>query len=617
MYNAFFGFREKPFKLVPNPDYLYLSKSHEDALAHLAYAVDQGDGFVVIIGEVGTGKTTLCRNFLEQLGSDTESAYIFNPRLDSTQLMSSICNEYGIKTSGRQDIKELLDKLNTYLIAQHRLDRKVVLLIDEAQGLSIESLEMVRLISNLETTRSKLLQIILVGQPELEQKLESHELRQLAQRISLNCQLKPLTVSETDGYIRHRVGIAAVRPTEIFTAGACQRAYAYSKGVPRLINIVCDRALLAAYSCNQSTVNGNLMQTVTAELDRRGHEVQPRSFPWRMIWLAIAVVLVFAVSFWGIRSGVLTRLMPARTSGRNGRNVMQGVPQARAYKVPAQPVGTSPKPKPETAAQTVEMSPKPEPEAEARPVETSHALDPDVAAASDAPQPTVESPPAMPVPQIQSFTTMSRHTSRLRATALVFGMWQRPQPAPEQYPPDLPDADFFRITAFRNGLRVYVIKDDWELIQRINLPAIVGVKQPGTDRKIYLALIGWDGRQVRLTGDQPDKMVAIDFNQLRTIHDGPIYIVWKNTLGYDFIIGQGAKPEALQRVKKLLMRIGYKDILPTPVYDPPLHKSILDFQARHQINTDGLVGPLTKIFLVREAGGIDIPLLNQRRRDGA
>jgi general secretion pathway protein A len=625
MYNTFFGFREKPFKLVPNPDYLYLSKSHEDALAHLAYAVDQGDGFVVIIGEVGTGKTTLCRNFLEQLDSDTESAYIFNPRLDSTQLMSSICNEYGIKTSGRQDIKELLDKLNTYLIAQHRLDRKVVLLIDEAQGLSIESLEMVRLISNLETTRSKLLQIILVGQPELEQKLASHELRQLAQRISLNCQLKPLTASETDGYIRHRVNIAAVRPSEVFTTGACQKAYEYSGGVPRLINIICDRALLAAYSSNQSTIHGSLVQAVAAELDRRGHEIRPRSFPWRALWLAIAIVLLFAVSFWGIRSGILTRLMPGGASSRHDRNATQGIPQVRAYKVPAQPV--EPPSEPEVAAQPVERPPEPEvakqpveppsePEVATQSAETSTVLEPDVAAANDAPQPAVESPPVRPVPQIQNFTTMSRHASRLRATALIFGMWQRPKPAPEQYPPDLPDADFFKISAFRNGLRVYVIENDWELIQRINLPAIVGVKQPGTDSKIYLALIGWDGQQVRLTGDQPDRMVAVDFDQLRAILDGPIYIVWKNTLGYDFIIGQGAKPEALLKVKKLLMRIGYEDILPTPVYDPPLHRSILDFQARHQINTDGLVGPLTKILLIREAGGIDVPLLNQHRRDG-
>ncbi|MGE5840727.1 MAG: ExeA family protein, partial [Deltaproteobacteria bacterium] len=184
MYNSFFGFRERPFQLVPNPAYLYLSRSHEEAMAHMVYAISQGDGFVEITGEVGTGKTTLCRAVLENLDPRTKAAYIFNPKLDSLQLLKAINDEFGID-SGSDSIKELTDTLNAFLMKNRMEGNKVVLIIDEAQNLNKDVLEQLRLISNLETTTSKLIQIILVGQPELGEMLDSNELRQLGQRINL------------------------------------------------------------------------------------------------------------------------------------------------------------------------------------------------------------------------------------------------------------------------------------------------------------------------------------------------------------------------------------------------------------------------------------------------
>jgi len=200
MYNKFFGFKEKPFKLVPNPEYLFLSKSHEEALAHLSYAIYHGEGFVEIIGEVGTGKTTLCRVFLENLDKSIEAAYIFNPKLDALQLLKVINDEFGIDSSP-DNTKDLIDILNSFLIEKKSSGQKVLVLIDEAQNLSLEVLEQLRLLSNLETTREKLLQIILVGQPELGEMLASHKLRQLGQRITINCQLTPLSYAETRDYI--------------------------------------------------------------------------------------------------------------------------------------------------------------------------------------------------------------------------------------------------------------------------------------------------------------------------------------------------------------------------------------------------------------------------------
>jgi general secretion pathway protein A len=258
MYTRFFGFKERPFKLVPNPAYLYLSKGHEEALAHLQCAIVHEDGFVAITGEVGTGKTTLCRSFLENLGKEVEAAYIFNPRLDAVGLLKAINQELGIEHTA-DAIKPLTDTLNQYLMAQHAQGKKVLLIIDEAQNLGRDVLEQLRLLSNLETTLHKLLQIVLVGQPELGDLLDSHELRQLRQRITLYARLRPFTFKETRDYIEHRIRIASGRSAVRFTRAACRRIHRFAGGIPRLINIACDRALLCAFGVESRKVTGRIV----------------------------------------------------------------------------------------------------------------------------------------------------------------------------------------------------------------------------------------------------------------------------------------------------------------------------------------------------------------------
>jgi len=286
MYQYFFGFKKKPFKLVPNPDYLYLSASHEEALAHLQYALKHGDGFVKITGEVGTGKTTLCRAFLEALGEETEAAYIFNPRLDPVELMKAINDEFGIDSTS-DHLKTLIDALNAFLIEQKKKRKNVILLIDEAQNLTFEVLEQIRLLSNLETTREKLLQIILVGQPELGQLLASHALRQLAQRITLSCRLRPLNSKETRDYIQHRIRVASVRPGVIFNRGAVRAIHRYTRGIPRLINIACDRSLLTAYGADQRRVTAEIARKAIAEISGK----PLKRFDGWARWAAFAAIL--------------------------------------------------------------------------------------------------------------------------------------------------------------------------------------------------------------------------------------------------------------------------------------------------------------------------------------
>ncbi|HXE97818.1 MAG TPA: AAA family ATPase [Dongiaceae bacterium] len=271
MYCDFFGFSEKPFTITPNPHFVFLSGIHREAFARLLYGVDSHAGFIALTGEVGTGKTTMLRTLLAQLDPEKyRTALIFNPCMSGEQLLASICREFGIE-AGERNRFGYLDELNRFLIDQHGI-RTVVLVIDEAQNLAPEVLELVRLISNLETERDKLIQIILAGQPELNGILRRHDLRQLNQRITVRCQLTPMTLDDTAQYITHRLKISGSRIPDIFSRAAIRRIYRFSHGIPRLINVACEQALVMAWTRESRTVSPSIAAEVIAELqpsDRR------------------------------------------------------------------------------------------------------------------------------------------------------------------------------------------------------------------------------------------------------------------------------------------------------------------------------------------------------------
>ena len=268
MYTKFFGFREKPFMLAPNTAYLFLGKSHEEALAHLNYAVSEGEGFISLIGKRGVGKTTTCRAFIDRREANTAIAYIFKPEASPEELLKKINAEFSI-SADTDDSKELSDALNTFLMQRRVEGQKVVLFIDDAQNLKADALEQVRLLSNLETTREKLLQIVLVGEPELADMLGSRALRQLGQRVSVSCTIQPLTYEETCAYIYHRMGIASLGALTHFEASALKRIYKFSGGIPRKINIACDKSLFSAYRANHSHITGEIAKTAILNLTGR------------------------------------------------------------------------------------------------------------------------------------------------------------------------------------------------------------------------------------------------------------------------------------------------------------------------------------------------------------
>ena len=289
MYQHYFGLAEAPFSIAPDPRYLYLSQRHQEALAHLLYGVSGDGGFVLLTGEIGAGKTTVCRCLLRQIPETCDVAYIFNPKLTVEELLSTICVEFGIEcVPGNTSIKVFVDCINAYLLDAHAKGRHTVLIIDEAQNLSAELLEQMRLLTNLETDQRKLLQIILIGQPELALMLERPELRQLSQRIIARYHLGPLTRAEVAAYVRHRLEVSGAQ-RQLFPARLMGRLYRLSGGVPRVINVLCDRALLGTYVQGKERIDG-------ATLAQAAREVFHQPAGWRGSLRATAAgVLLLAV----------------------------------------------------------------------------------------------------------------------------------------------------------------------------------------------------------------------------------------------------------------------------------------------------------------------------------
>src|SRR5262245_14376068 len=302
MYAAYFGLTERPFSLAPDPRYLYLSDAHREALAHLLYGLGEGGSFVQLTGEVGTGKTTVCRALLEQLPPEVDVAMIFNPRLTSVELLGAVCDELRVSyPAGTTSTKVLVDALSQALLDAHARGRRTVLIIDEAQNLSARVLEEIRLLTNLETTKEKLLQVILIGQPELAEHLSRRNLRQLAQRVTARYHLRSFTEEESQKYVLHRMEIAGQRQP-IFTKQAIRTAHRLSRGTPRLLNTICDRALLGAYATGQTKVKEAVVRRAAKEVLGSRRTSRWLTAAATAVLLVIAGTMIGLVATGGLRS---------------------------------------------------------------------------------------------------------------------------------------------------------------------------------------------------------------------------------------------------------------------------------------------------------------------------
>ena len=584
MYLDYFGLEEAPFSITPDPSFIYLSGRHRDALAHLLHGVGQGGsgGFVQLTGEVGTGKTTLCRVLLEQVPEDTHIALVLNPLMGPVEMLAAICEELGVSTRGvKSSPKGLVDRLNAFLIKAHENGERVVLVIDEAQNLSIEALEQVRLLTNLETSKDKLLQIILLGQPELRELLRRQSLRQLAQRITARWHLTPLGSEDTARYVRHRLEVAGAGRSP-FTRSGYRALYQRSQGVPRLINIIADRALTGAFAQEKDRVDAALVHAAANEIQLGEPGVGARRWP-RIAGAGLAAALLLGVLWIAFQAGRSADPPAASPALADGETATSTAAETQAGRTPGPSPATAPTmPAPLTAS--VETPPVEE-DATDRTGLADGGME-----AGDAGAFT-----AAPAPGEDWFEEQD-----LRAWTGLATRWGAPE-----------DAALIEAACLgREGLGYGCVEEQgtWLRIRQLGLPVV-------------LVLPGDPPGHLLLTGMKRDALVIGDGSSQRTVERsfveqrwfGDYLVAWPQAPNWPREIGRGDTGEAVDRVIELATRAD-RPYAGVPEFGPDFERWLMAFQVRNGLDPDGIVGPKTLLYLMRFS--IDEPRLLSSREEG-
>ncbi|WP_332854786.1 AAA family ATPase [Duganella sp. S19_KUP01_CR8] len=548
MYTHFFNLKQSPFSIAPDPRYLFMSERHREALAHLLYGVGSGGGFVLLTGEIGAGKTTVCRCFMEQIPENCKLAYIFNPKLSVEELLLSICDEFGIALAppgaGAVSVKGYVDAINAYLLASHAQGRNNVLIIDEAQNLSAEVLEQLRLLTNLETSERKLLQIILIGQPELRAMVARPELEQLAQRVIARYHLGSLSEAETGAYIEHRLAVAGAAAIAPFPRGLMGLVHKLAKGVPRRINLLCDRALLGAYVENQPQVTRTILRKAAAEVFARpdaavgGEGARAAGARWPLVAAGVLGGVVLSVAAWQL-------------AAHDAKPVLQGAQAASA---------------------TARVTP---PKAATAPAPVA-ALTPE--------------PAAGPTP---ASAAVGGSAAALRQLAAIWGL---ALPEGEPCP-----------TAARLNLRCLQVKGGVAELRLLDRPAMLTLHDdPTAPNYVLLTAMDEHGATIVAPGG---KSQSISLDALEARFDGEFTTFWRAPRSWrDEVHGGDHGPDVDWLARRLAQIYGLKK----PQDDQPLSSGLrarlTEFQTEQHLKADGVAGPKTFIRLY-QLGGVQEPRL--------
>jgi general secretion pathway protein A len=580
MYEAFFGLDEKPFNLTPDPRFLYLSEKHKEALAHLKYAIENRTGFVMVSGEVGTGKTTICRTLIHQLDADTELACVFNPMLSPKELLSSINQDFGIRchsedhprnapyASRGDTIKELIDELNDYLLARNAAGKNCVLVIDEAQDLKPEVLEQVRLLSNLETETQKLLQIVLIGQPELAQNLELPELRQLNQRITARYHLNPLSKRETLQYIAFRLRVASGKGKVSFTRGAVSLVHKFSGGTPRVINGICDRALLVAYTRETRDVTSRIVRQAAREV--RGTPVRKPKWSARRVALPEPrkeqLELFPDAGARPLPEQAPRRRVPSAATVLLAVVVVAGVwyMNVTSWQWATRQGVTLPAP-----ATTVSAS-------------HDDTTTPGVGLGGDL---NTRSP------FVRLLNTLEPAEARTAAGRALLRAWGVEDGS------GVPRGDSWEdLTAFGrvNGLDYTLLYPATDQLLTINLPAFV--RMAGDAHSLWLALLHAEKDRFELTTAQ-DKTIQISRAEFQEHFTTETVILWKDPTPDAPALVTSMLGEAVLQLQKNLQSLGRYNGSPSGVYDQATATSVARIQAETGLTVDGTAGKGLRMVL--------------------
>ena len=535
MYNEYFGLKENPFALSPDPRYLYLSQRHQDALAHLMYGITGGGGFVLLTGEVGTGKTLMIRSLLQRLPETVDLALVLYPFLTVREFMLALCDDLKLERPKEPTLKALIDVLNAFLLENHARGRRTVLIVDEAHRLNREVLEQIRLLTNLETTKEKLLQIVLVGQPELNGVLAQPEMRQLTQRITARYDLQPLNAREAHAYVLHRCKVAGARAV-LFSTLALWRVQRLAQGVPRLLNILCDRALLAAYARGQRQVGLRLMSAAAQEV-----ETGQRPHGKRTALLMAVIILAAGAGTW--------RWLPDIHAGWQ-----------RLWDINA------------TEAVAVSTTPAP-----------------DVITNAATPPTTVLTVSPAPTPDLLTvLASKDAPTDTTTAFSLLFTRWGLTFGAFE--------GNTGCDRAIKAGLRCLFETGTWANLRLLNRPVIVELVDPAGLRHHVLAS--------RLTEDRvvfefPGQSLEFALNDVNRVWFGKYLALWSPPEIGEVLIRSGQRGAAVAWVRDVLAQVGLtrRTQPASNLFDAELEALVREFQRRHELQDDGVVGKMSLIYL--------------------
>jgi len=539
MYKAFYGLSDNPFSIAPNPHYLFLSDRHREALAHLTYGLGETGGFVLLTGEVGTGKTTVSRCLLGQLPDNTDTAFILNPSLTELELLATLCDELKISYGDNPTLKQLTDHLSRFLLDNHSKGRNTVLIIDEAQHLRPEVLEQLRLLTNLETDTKKLLQVILIGQPELQLLLKRQELRQLAQRITARYHLLPLNEDEIALYVLHRLQVAG-RFEPLFTRKAVKVLQKYSGGIPRLINLLCERSLMAGYAQSRVPIDHHMVRQAAAEV--LGEEEPTQN---RYLWpttTAATLFVAFGVSYW------LFTDKPVNAASASSRVIESASANVAALNTQA-------------LSATEGMSKLVQPvDQQSNQVSIP---DPNQRLLNDA------------INQSRDIDT---------AFAGLFSVWGK--------------VPYKGLTACQSaveqGLSCYQQQGNWMSLTRLNYPAVVYLVDDN-QQDFYGAVIAVDGEQLLMQlGEQQLWVDRAWFNQH---FSGTFEILWQAPNLPMMDISQKSSPGQLQWLENALAHVNNRNARRVNQFDVQLENDLKSFQSQHGLKADGIAGNQTLVRL--------------------
>ena len=580
MYNAYFGFKESPFSIAPDPRYLYMTEQHREALAHLVFGLNSEGGCILLTGEVGTGKTTVCRCLLEQIPEQSNIALVFNPKVTATELLETICDELHIEyPEGENSVKTYIDRINVFLLQANAAGQKTVLIIDEAQNMESAVLEQLRLLTNLETNQRKLLQIIILGQPELLEILSRESMRQLAQRITARFHLNPLSRNELKAYISHRLAIAGSN-VQLFDEKTIKRLFQLSSGVPRLINIICDRALLGAYVENKTRVDLQTLNNAAIEVFGKIKPTKNKTLRWPAYTAVAAGVAAIAIVAYFI-----LRTEPAPVT-----SIAQ-----LTDKSPTQDISVA-------SIEPIEQEPAPAlliAESEDTSI-IDEVVDTETAQQPDEDTEVLENSESSGLSDFRQLVFAETKKSKAQAYADLFDVWSKEYNATRNG-----SACAF---ARDNGLSCLHRQGNLRSLAILNRPAVLKFYDEQNEAA-YVILTNLSDNEATLR--KGDTSLTVSADTLNQYWLGEYTLLWQKPPYYQAAVQPGSNGPIVQWLDQQLARLYGQNNIPTihDTYNDELKSQVVKFQQSKGLTPDGVVGPHTFILLNSELEA-GMPLLN-------